>query len=57
MAAKAKTSSTSTFRAKPRKKRPGVHSKKKSSNSKKSVNYTKSYRGQGRQWQVSGVSR
>ncbi len=48
MAAKAKTSSTSTFRAKPRKKRPGVHSKKKSSNSKKSVNYTKSYKGQGR---------
>jgi hypothetical protein len=34
--------------AKPKIKRPGVHSKKKSSNSKKSKNYKKSYRSQGR---------
>lgn len=47
-ATKSKPSSTSTFRAKSRKKRPGVHSKKKSSTSKKATNYTKSYRGQGR---------
>ena len=32
-----------------RKKRPGVHSKTKHSNSKGSKNYVKKYRGQGRQ--------
>jgi hypothetical protein len=31
----------------PKIKRPGVHSKKKSSNSKNSKNYKKKYRGQG----------
>ena len=30
------------------KKRPGVHSKKRNSNHKSSVNYAKKYRGQGR---------
>ena len=31
-----------------KKKRPGIHSKTKSSRSKKSSNYKKSYRGQGK---------
>ena len=31
-----------------KKKRPGIHSKTKNSRSKKSRNYVKSYRGQGR---------
>ena len=46
--AKAKTSSAATFIAKPKRKRPGVHSKKKSSKSKRSKNYKKSYKGQGK---------
>tara|TARA_B100000900_G_scaffold306277_1_gene264920 strand:- start:2001 stop:2138 length:138 start_codon:yes stop_codon:yes gene_type:complete len=33
---------------KPKKKRPGVHAKSKTSNSKTSRNYKKKYRGQGR---------
>jgi hypothetical protein len=33
---------------KPKKRRPGVHSKKKNSNNKQSKNYVKKYRGQGR---------
>lgn len=33
---------------KPRKKRKGIHSKKKTAKSKKSKNYKKPYRGQGR---------
>lgn len=37
----------SRFANKPRRKRPGVHSKKKSSNLKTSKNYKKSYKGQG----------
>jgi hypothetical protein len=49
MAAKAKSSAPSRVHlAKPRKKRPGVHSKKKSSKSKKARNYKKLYVGQGR---------
>lgn len=32
----------------PKTKRPGVHSKKKSSNNKNSKNYVKQYRGQGK---------
>lgn len=32
----------------PRKKRPGVHAKKKTSRNKTSKNYVKPYRGQGR---------
>jgi len=46
--AKATKQSTSSVRiAKPKRKRPGVHSKKKNSNSKKSKNYKKKYVGQG----------
>ncbi len=40
---------TNTARiAKPKKKRKGVHSKKKNSKSKRAKNYTKKYVGQGR---------
>lgn len=46
--AKKTTTTTSNFLAKPRIKRKGVHSKKKTSNSKTSKNYKKKYRGQGR---------
>lgn len=47
--AKAKsTSTTSTFRSATKKKRPGIHSKKKSSKGKNTTNYKKAYRGQGR---------
>jgi hypothetical protein len=42
------TSTTSTFRSKTKAKRPGIHSKKKSSKGKTSKNYKKSYKGQGR---------
>ena len=46
--AKATKQSTSSVRiAKSKKKRPGVHSKKKSSNSKNSKNYFKKNVGQG----------
>lgn len=34
--------------SKPKKKRPGVHSKKRTSNLKSSKHYTKKYRGQGK---------
>lgn len=47
MAAK-KALNTSAWTAKPRKKRPGVHAKTKRSFSKKSRNWSKAYRGQGR---------
>jgi len=47
--AKAKTTSTtSTFRSKTKAKRPGIHSKKKSSKGKNTTNYKKAYKGQGR---------
>jgi hypothetical protein len=46
--AKAKTATASSFMKKPRKKRPGVHAKSKSSKLKSSKNYTKSYSSQGR---------
>ena len=36
------------YREKTRKKRPGIHSKCKTSKSKNSINYKKQYRGQGR---------
>lgn len=36
------------YRKSSKKKRPGVHAKKKSSNLKTSKNYVKKYRGQGR---------
>ena len=39
---------SSTYYDKPRKKRPGIHSKTKTSKSKHSKNYKKPYRGQGR---------
>ena len=42
------TNSTSVRIATPKKKRPGVHSKKKNSVSKKSKHYKKAYRSQGR---------
>jgi hypothetical protein len=48
MAKKTTTSTVRTHIARPHKKRPGVHSKKKNSRSKISKNYKKSYRGQGR---------
>lgn len=44
--AKQKDSSSSKLSS-PKIKRPGIHSKKKSSNSKNSKNYKKKYRGQG----------
>lgn len=48
MAKKTTTSTVRSHIARPHKKRPGVHSKKKNSRSKKSTNYRKAYRGQGR---------
>ena len=47
MAAKVKTSTTKSFIAKPRKKRPGIHSKCKHSKLKSSKLYKKLNRGQG----------
>jgi len=44
----AKTNTTSTLRVKTKKKRPGVHSKKKTSKLKSSKNYKKPYAGQGK---------
>ena len=46
--AKAKTQTAVSFMKKPRKKRPGVHAKSKTSKLKSSKNYTKSYSSQGR---------
>ena len=37
-----------SIQEKPKKKRPGVHSKSKNSNSKNAKHYSKKYRGQGR---------
>lgn len=49
MAAKpSKTSNVRTHIAKPRRKRPGVHSKCKNSRTKTGKNYRKKYAGQGR---------
>ncbi len=39
---------TNNYKPNQRKKRPGVHAKSKSSKLKKSRNYVKAYRGQGR---------
>jgi hypothetical protein len=44
----AKVSSSSTLLQKSKVSRPGVHSKTKTSKNKRSKNYKKSYRGQGR---------
>lgn len=46
--AKPKQSSVSVKIDKPKKKRPGVHSKSKASKLKQSKNYSKKYKGQGR---------
>jgi hypothetical protein len=46
--AKAKAQSAVSFLKKPRKKRPGVHAKSKTSKSKNSKNYSKTYTAQGR---------
>ena len=48
MAAKVKANSAITFLKKPKVSRPGVHAKTKTSKSKNSRNYRKSYKGQGR---------
>jgi hypothetical protein len=47
MAAKAKNSSVTSYVAKPKRKRPGVHAKSKTSKIKNSRNYKKLYIGQG----------
>jgi len=47
MAKQTKTN-TITFRKKAKKRRPGIHSKKKSSNLKSSKNWKKPYCGQGK---------
>jgi hypothetical protein len=46
--AKAKAQASVSFLKKPRKKRPGVHAKSKTSKSKNSKNYSKTYTAQGR---------
>jgi len=46
--AKAKAQSSVSFMKKSRKKRPGVHAKSKTSKSKNSKNYIKSYVAQGK---------
>lgn len=46
--AKQKTNNTTNFKIKNKVSRPGVHAKTKTSKSKSSKNYTKSYKGQGR---------
>ena len=48
MAKLKQTSATKMYNPKPRKKRPRVHSNKKTSKSKRSKNYKKAYRGQGK---------
>jgi hypothetical protein len=48
MAAKVKTTNISSFRKKPKVKRPGIHSKTKQSKSKTSKNYVKAYTAQGK---------
>lgn len=48
MAKQTKTTTSAIRLATTKKKRPDVHSKKKNSRSKKSKNYRKAYRGQGR---------
>jgi hypothetical protein len=43
MATKAKTQSTISFHRKPKKRRPGIHAKSKTSKNKNSKNYKKPY--------------
>jgi hypothetical protein len=45
--AKVKTQTVKLHIQKPRKKRPGIHAKSKTSKLKTSKNYTKAYQGQG----------
>jgi hypothetical protein len=45
--AKTKTQTTSAFKSKPKKKRPGVHAKTKQSSNKNAKLYKKPYAGQG----------
>jgi len=45
---KVKKSEGGSFKAKSKKRRPGIHSKKKTSNLKSSKNWKKPYRGQGK---------
>ncbi len=45
---KTKTSSVKVFQVKPKRRRPGIVSKKKSSKLKSSKNYRKLYKGQGK---------
>ena len=46
--AKAKAQTAVSFMKKPRKKRPGVHAKSKTSKLKSNKNYTKAYSSQGK---------
>ena len=46
--AKVKAAATATWKAKPKVSRPGVHAKTKTSKTKSSKNYKKSYRNQGK---------
>jgi hypothetical protein len=46
--AKAKGQSVAIFQGKPKKRRPGVHAKSKSSKNKNSKNYAKTYVAQGK---------
>jgi hypothetical protein len=46
--AKIKTQTGTAFKSKPKVSRPGVHAKTKTSKSKTSANYVKSYKKQGR---------
>jgi hypothetical protein len=48
MAAKVKTSISSLYKDKPKKRRKGIHAKTKTSKSKNATNYVKKYRGQGK---------
>jgi hypothetical protein len=48
MAAKLKTSTSSLHKVKPKKSRKGIIAKSRTSKNKKSKNYLKPYRGQGR---------
>ncbi len=50
VAAKSKNTSSEAFREKPKRKRPGVHAKSKTSKLKSSKNYKKLNRGQG--WKI-----
>lgn len=45
--AKVKTTTSTSWKAKPKVSRPGVHAKTKTSSLKSSKNYKKTYRGQG----------